>query len=131
MNGCRRTTLVILLGPVLGSGACTQLDQQGEVPAIRSLDPARGAIAADTCALTFHEVDNLPFSDDAVLNYVVDFLQRAHLAGERYTVRDGINVARYALKLIRGNGEHPLRAYKMALEMTLGEDAVGYVEEPA
>jgi len=68
--------------------------------------------------------DNLPFCDDEVLNYVVDFLQRAHRGGERYTVRDGINVARYALKLIRGTGENPLRAYRVALQMTLGEEAL-------
>jgi hypothetical protein len=43
---------------------------------------------------------NLPYADDIVLNYVVNFLQRAHLAQEAYTVRDGINIARFALKLL-------------------------------
>ncbi len=42
---------------------------------------------------------NLPFAPDTLLNYVVNFLQQAHAAHERYTVRDGINIARYALKL--------------------------------
>jgi MoxR-like ATPase len=69
--------------------------------------------------------DNLPFSDEDILRYVVDFLQRAHRGGERYTVRDGINVARYALKLIKGNGENPLRAFKLSLQMILGEEALG------
>ena len=68
--------------------------------------------------------DNLPFSDDQVLEYVVDFLQRAHRHGERYTVRDGINVARYAIKLMKSNGENPLRAFRISLGMILGEDAV-------
>ncbi|MCZ6629363.1 MAG: AAA family ATPase [SAR324 cluster bacterium] len=72
--------------------------------------------------------DNLPFSDEQVLGYVVDFLQRAHRGDERYTVRDGINVARYALKLIKETGEDPLRAYRISLTMTLGEEAVTYVE---
>ncbi len=72
--------------------------------------------------------DNLPFSDEEILKYVVDFLQRAHRHDERYTVRDGINVARYALKLIAGNGENTLRAYRIALAMTLGDEAVVYVE---
>ena len=31
--------------------------------------------------------------------YVTDFLQLAHAADERYTVRDGINIARFAIKL--------------------------------
>ena len=69
--------------------------------------------------------DNLPFSDEAILRYVVDFLQRAHRSGERYTVRDGINVARYALKLVKGNGEDPLRAFHLSLRLILGEDALG------
>ncbi len=72
--------------------------------------------------------DNLPFSDEQVLGYVADFLQRAHRGDERYTVRDGINVARYALKLIAANGENPLRAYRLALTMVLGEEAIGQVE---
>src|SRR5437763_2790018 len=43
--------------------------------------------------------ENLPFGDDQILNYVTDFLQQAHSADERYTVRDGINIARFTLKL--------------------------------
>jgi MoxR-like ATPase len=41
---------------------------------------------------------NLPFADDEILDYVVEFLQTAHDADERYSVRDGINIGRYALK---------------------------------
>lgn len=41
---------------------------------------------------------NLPFADKEILEYVVDFLQAAHDAGERYSARDGINIASYALK---------------------------------
>src|SRR5213082_2767642 len=40
--------------------------------------------------------ENVPFGDEAVLNYVTDFLQQAHAADESYTVRDGVNIARYA-----------------------------------
>ncbi|MDX1387684.1 MAG: MoxR family ATPase, partial [Acidobacteriota bacterium] len=38
--------------------------------------------------------ENLPFSDDTILDYITTFLQAAHEADERYTVRDGINIAR-------------------------------------
>lgn len=48
---------------------------------------------------------NLPFADEVILDYVVDFLQSAHEADERYTVRDGINIARYALKRFVETGE--------------------------
>lgn len=68
--------------------------------------------------------DNLPFADDDVLRYVIEFLQRAHDKDEPYTVRDGINVARYALKLIKGNGAHPLTAYRTSLSMVLGQEAI-------
>jgi len=47
---------------------------------------------------------NLPFADDEILEYVVEFLQAAHEADERYSVRDGINIARYALKRLAGGG---------------------------
>ena len=43
-------------------------------------------------------------------------------------MRDGSNVARYALKLIAANGENTLRAYRIALAMTLGDEAAVYVE---
>ena len=43
---------------------------------------------------------NLPFADDEILEYVVEFLQAAHDAEERYSVRDGINIARYAMKRV-------------------------------
>jgi MoxR-like ATPase len=48
---------------------------------------------------------NLPFADEEILDYVVDFLQTAHEADERYSVRDGINIARYALKRLVESGE--------------------------
>jgi MoxR-like ATPase len=72
--------------------------------------------------------DNLPFADDQMLGYVVSFLQRAHRGDERYTVRDGINVARYALKLIASEDQHPLQAFHISLKMILGEEAVREVE---
>jgi MoxR-like ATPase len=43
---------------------------------------------------------NLPFADEEILDYVVNFLQVAHQADERYSVRDGINIARYAMKRV-------------------------------
>ena len=51
--------------------------------------------------------ENLPFVDEYIMEYVVNFLQRAHANHENYTIRDGINIARYAAKRIKslnGNG---------------------------
>ena len=76
--------------------------------------------------------ENLPFGDDELLEYVTDFLQLAHGADERYTVRDGINVARYAMKLMAGIPEARDRAgwkppVEFAVQHTLGEEALRYL----
>ncbi len=70
--------------------------------------------------------ENLPFSPAEILEYVTDFLQQAHAADESYTVRDGINIARYALKLENQTG-HPFRLLLQAsLRAVLGEEALRY-----
>ena len=73
--------------------------------------------------------ENLPFADDAILDYVTRFLQAAHQADERLTARDGINVARYALKRLRDGGVDGLdAALRDAVVRVLGDDAVRYLE---
>jgi MoxR-like ATPase len=72
--------------------------------------------------------ENLPFANEEILKLVVDFLQRAHEAEERYTVRDGINVARYAIKMRRETHGKPEEALADSLRMILGEEAVPYLE---
>lgn len=74
--------------------------------------------------------ENLPFVDEYIMDYVVQFLQRAHMQQENYTIRDGINIARYAAKRIKslngnqGNVENLLRE---AIVMTLGDEALAHV----
>lgn len=58
-----------------------------------------------------------------VVDYVLTFLRAAHLADLRYSVRDGINIARYAMKTLRrGDAESPRAAVDVALRLALGED---------
>jgi MoxR-like ATPase len=78
--------------------------------------------------------ENLPFGEEHILNYVTDFLQQAHAADERYTVRDGINIARFAMKLkSQNNGNRPAKGseerlvLRMSIIQTLGEEALRYV----
>jgi MoxR-like ATPase len=73
--------------------------------------------------------ENLPFGNDEILEYVTDFLQHAHAADERYTVRDGINISRFAMKLLRVDGSHFNRsqALDVAVLETLGQEALRYV----
>jgi MoxR-like ATPase len=71
--------------------------------------------------------EQVPFAEEEVLDYVLDFLRRAHEADLRYTVRDGINLVRYAMKLLRrGEVEEAEDAVARALEATL---AAGEREE--
>ena len=74
--------------------------------------------------------ENLPFAEDRILNYVTDFLQQAHAADERYTARDGINIARYAIKLksLATDKSHEQLALETAVIETLGEEALRYVQ---
>ncbi len=73
--------------------------------------------------------ENLPFGEERILQYVTEFLQQAHAADERYTVRDGINIARFAMKL-KSLAEDRLQesqALELAITETLGEEALRYV----
>jgi len=74
--------------------------------------------------------ENLPFLDANILDYVVNFLQRAHRNNENYTVRDGINIARYAAKRIKslnGTPDSLANILQQAIVMTLGDEALAYV----
>src|SRR5450432_189690 len=72
--------------------------------------------------------ENLPFAEERILTYVTDFLQMAHAADERYTVRDGINVARFAIKLksLATGRTHETEALEISLVRVLGEEALRY-----
>lgn len=70
---------------------------------------------------------NLPFADDQILDYVTRFLQRAHAADESYTSRDGVNVARYSLKLLAEHGGDAREAVHEAVLRVLGDEALRHL----
>ena len=72
--------------------------------------------------------ENLPFAEERILSYVTEFLQQAHAADERYTVRDGINIGRFAIKLksLATQRTHETEALETAILQTLGEEALRY-----
>src|SRR5882724_2466028 len=76
--------------------------------------------------------ENLPFAEDYILTYVTEFLQQAHAADERYTVRDGINIGRFAIKLksLATDRSHETAALETAIVETLGEEALRYARRP-
>lgn len=71
--------------------------------------------------------ENLPFAPEEVLEYVTNFLQQAHEADESYTVRDGVNVARYAMKLEKESGHAGRILLPGAVRAVLGEEALRYL----
>lgn len=65
----------------------------------------------------------VPFADGEVLAYVLAFLRRAHEADLSYTVRDGLNLARYAMKVLRrGEADSSEEAVDEALRLALTDD---------
>lgn len=74
--------------------------------------------------------ENLPFVDEYILAYVVSFLQKAHQSNENYTVRDGINIARYAAKRIKsleGSNVNIDSLLRQSVIMTLGDEALAHI----
>jgi MoxR-like ATPase len=73
--------------------------------------------------------ENLPFVDEYIMEYIVNFLQRAHTHNENYTIRDGINIARYAAKRIKSLNTPSSQIdnlLRQAIVMTLGDEALVY-----
>ena len=67
--------------------------------------------------------EQIPFADDDVLNYVLTYLQAAHQADLRYTVRDGMNVVRYAMKMLHTKRALDAKsAVGKALELAIGAE---------
>jgi len=74
--------------------------------------------------------ENLPFVDENIMEYVISFLQRAHASNDNYTVRDGINIARYAAKRLKSLNGSPVDVQSLirqSIIMTLGEEAMNYI----
>jgi len=71
----------------------------------------------------------VPFAEEAVIDYVLSFLRMAHERDLRFTVRDGINLVRYAMKILhRGEVEGAAEAVDTALNLTLGDDELEHFE---
>lgn len=56
---------------------------------------------------------NIPFAPKEIVEYVVDFLQKAHAQDAAYSVRDGVNIARFMLKL-SARDDRPFSQEKIA-----------------
>lgn len=71
----------------------------------------------------------VPFAHDEVLAYVLSFLRQAHDLDLSYTVRDGINVARYAMKMLsRDEADDAYDAVSKALALTVEPEELESLE---
>lgn len=70
----------------------------------------------------------LPYADDALLTHLVAFLAGAHGFDESYSVRDGIQIGKFAARLMALDpGLSTAQALSEAIEMVLGTDALRYL----
>ena len=70
---------------------------------------------------------HLPFCSTEMLAMTVEFLQKSHELKLDFSVRDGINLLRFAIKRVAQDPDHPLsqdQAWREALEFCLGEEAL-------
>ncbi len=74
--------------------------------------------------------ENLPTLPEEILEYVVSFLQQAHAKDLPYTIRDGVNIARYAAKRLAcfQSPQHTEALCREAIKMTLGEEATLFLQ---
>lgn len=79
---------------------------------------------------------NIPFAKKDLIDFTVQFLQQAHRQNKPYTVRDGINICRYYLKLIYNTPEKKNREKQdldqefitRAIHHVLNQEAVDFLK---
>lgn len=72
---------------------------------------------------------NLPMAEEKVLKITAKFLQNAHKNKELYTTRDGINIARYAIKCLKLDKDLTINdSIKQASKQVLGENSLKYIK---
>ncbi len=65
----------------------------------------------------------VPYARKDVLRYVLSFLRVAHDSDLRYSVRDGINITRYAMKTLHlGRAEDADEAVRQAIRLAIGPE---------
>lgn len=72
---------------------------------------------------------HLPDAPDEVLRLVGEFLQRGHAEKKNYTVRDGVNISRYAFKLLHMNLSETPAAVEQAVSQVLDSAAHAFFVE--
>lgn len=80
---------------------------------------------------------NIPYAKQELVQYTVNFLQRAHKHNKSYTVRDGINICRYYLKLEHQEAKNGKKTsdgldsekFSNAVRHVLDQEAVNFLHQ--
>jgi MoxR-like ATPase len=71
---------------------------------------------------------NIPFAPKEIIDMTISFLQAAHNDARPYTVRSGIQIVAYSLKLEKATGMHQHNCFVAAIQQIIGEDALELVD---
>lgn len=71
---------------------------------------------------------NLPLVDDELLMLIAKFLERAHNFGEPFATRDGISMARFAVRLMEQGGLPRDQALEQAAVAVVGREGARYLD---
>lgn len=71
---------------------------------------------------------NLPMAEERILKIIAKFLQSGHKNKEIFTTRDGVNIGRYAIKILNLDKKiSKIEALRKAITQILGENALKYL----
>ena len=74
--------------------------------------------------------ESLPYLDEEILAYLVAFLQRAHIGGQSWSVREALQIGQYAMRLMKvESGLQATDAIKQSVLAVLGEDGLLWIPE--
>lgn len=71
---------------------------------------------------------NVPFAKEQLVEYVADFLQKAHSVNLPFSSRDGVSILRYGLKLGGQRKQPPEGFLAEAIEAVLGREGVEFLD---
>lgn len=71
---------------------------------------------------------NVPLAGEKLLQYVADFLQKAHSLNLPFSSRDGVHILRYVLKMGHLKKESPEGFLAEGIEAVLGDDGREFLE---
>ena len=71
---------------------------------------------------------NVPYAEEDLIMNLVNFLQNSHHMNLPFSIRDGINIARYTKKWLAKNGGDPKQAFEKSVYMICGDIGLSIVK---